>query len=64
VDYKIPKSRVLKAGESLTIWSSSSSDLKQSDDLILGGSKQWLGGDNIVTVLNDKDGNVNFLLRI
>lgn len=57
VDYKVPKSRVLKAGESLTIWSSSSSDLKQSDDLILGGNKAWANGDNIVTVLNDKDGN-------
>ncbi len=45
-------------GESLTIWSSSASDLKQSDDLILGGNKQWLSGDKIVTVLNDKDGNV------
>ena len=57
-DYKIPKSRVLKVGESLTIWSSNASDLKQPEDLILGGSKQWLSGDNNVTVLNDKDGNV------
>lgn len=57
VEYKLPKSRSIKGGESLTIWTSSSSDQKQADDLALGGNKQWLSGDNIVTILNDKDGN-------
>jgi len=57
VDYKIPKSRVIKAGESLTIWSSTAGEFKKADDLILGGSKQWLNGSSCVTILNDKEGN-------
>lgn len=57
VDYKFSKTRAVKAGESLTIWNSTSSDLKKADDLVLGGSKQWLSGDNIVILLNDKEGN-------
>jgi lamin B len=56
-DYKIPKSRVIKAGESLTIWSSTASDSKQPEDLVLTGNKQWLTGSNIITILSDKDGN-------
>lgn len=56
IDYKIPKSRVIKAGESLTIWSSTSADLKQQEDLLLTGNKQWLNGSSIITILNDKDG--------
>lgn len=59
VDYKIPKSRVIKAGESLTIWSSTAGEFKKADDLILGGSKQWLNGSSCVTILNDKEGNVS-----
>lgn len=57
VEYKIPKSRVIKAGESLTIWTSNSSDSKQGDDLALQGNKQWLTGTSVITIVNDKDGN-------
>lgn len=56
VDYKLPKSRVIKAGETLSIWSSGMRPDSASDDLVLSGNKQWLSGSLLITVMNDKDG--------
>lgn len=57
VEYKLPAKRVIKAGESLTIWSHSSADSKAGDDLVMSGSKNWLNGASVITVVNDKEGN-------
>lgn len=59
VEYKLPAKRVIKAGESLTIWSHNSADLKTGDDLAMSGSKNWLTGASVITVVNDKEGNVS-----
>lgn len=60
IEYKLPKSRVIKANEALTIWSSGMKP-DGSDDLVMTGNKQWLSGSTVITLLNDKDGNVSDL---
>lgn len=57
VDYKIPKSRVVKVAETLTIYSNSAADLKKADDLLMAGNKQWLSGNSVIFSIVDKEGN-------
>jgi len=53
-DYKMPKATTLKAGQSLTVWSSNMADAAQSTDLVMS-KQQWCTGAKIITVLFDKD---------
>jgi len=55
----VPAKRVVKAGESVTIWSSGSAEAKGGDDLVMGGGKNWLAGSSVITVVIDKEGNVS-----
>ena len=58
-EYKLPAKRVVKAGESVTIWSSGSAEAKGGDDLVMGGGKNWLAGSSVITVVIDKEGTVS-----
>jgi lamin B len=57
VDYKFPKSTVIKANAQIVIWSSTAPNAKNEPPNSLISKNQWTVGDKMITVLSDKEGN-------
>lgn len=62
VDYKFPKSTVIKANAQIVIWSTTAPNAKNEPPNSLISKNQWTVGDKMITVLSDKEGNVNYFL--
>jgi lamin B len=57
-EYKFHKSVVIKPGQQINVWSSNAGITHDPPNDLVMNAQRWFAGDKMITVLNDKDGNV------